>query len=119
MYGLAEQTVYREAIDPCQGLAIFVCGADTRINQFGVCIGVGLVYTGLLSWHPEDGFGTAAAHNGDRFRRIRHAAGRAVENAKIALELTSRAVFTTWRALQPGLQYITNPASLPAKRIGV
>jgi porin len=117
MYGLAEQTVFREATDSNQGLALFVrLGfADTRVHQVGVYSGGGLVYTGLLPQRSEDclGFGVAAAHNSSRFGRIRRIAGRAVEEAEVALELTYWAALTPWFALQPSLQYIINPSTEP------
>ena len=117
LYGLAEQVVYRHPTDPRRELALFVrLGfADARVHQFGVYTGGGLVYTGLLSWRPEDrcGFGIAAAHNSGRFRRIRRAAGQAVTDAEIALELTYRAGLTAWWAVQPSLQYIVNPGTQP------
>ncbi len=117
LYGLAEQVVYRHATDPRRELALFVrLGfADARVHQFGVYTGGGLVYTGLLSGRPEDrcGFGIAAAHTSGRFRRIRRAAGQAVTDAEIALELTYRAGLTAWWAVQPSLQYIVNPGTQP------
>ncbi len=117
LYGFAEQVVYRHATDPRRELALFVrLGfAEARVHQFGVYTGGGLVYTGLLSGRPEDrcGFGVAAAHNSGRFRRIRRAAGQAVTDAEIALELTYRAGLTAWWAVQPSLQYIVNPGTQP------
>jgi len=117
LYGLAEQVVYRHVTDPRRGLALFarLGFAEARVNPFSVYTGGGLVYTGLLSWRPEDrcGLGIAAAHHSGRFRRTRHAAGHAVADAEIALELTYRAGLTAWWTVQPSLQYIVNPGTEP------
>jgi porin len=118
IYGLAEQTVQREEGSPTQGLALFVrLGiADTSFNQFGLYTGGGVVYTGLIPKRDEDqlGFAIAAAHNGSRFKRARRNAGRPVDNAEIALELTYRAHLTPWLAVQPDIQYVINPGTEPA-----
>ena len=117
LYGLAEQVVYRHVTDPRRGLALFARFgfADARVNPFSVYTGGGLVYTGLLSRRPEDrcGLGIAAAHHSGRFRRARRAAGYAVADAEIALELTYRAGLTAWWTVQPSLQYIVNPGTEP------
>ena len=117
LYGLAEQVVYRHVTDPRRGLALFarLGFAEARVNPFSVYTGGGLVYTGLLSRRPEDrcGLGIAAAHHSGRFRPTRRAAGHAVADAEIALELTYRAGLTAWWTVQPSLQYILNPGTEP------
>jgi porin len=117
IYGLAEQTVYREKDNPAQGLALFVrLGvADTSVNQFGFYTGGGFVYTGLIPGRDEDqvGFAIAAAHNGSRFKRAQRNIGRPVNHAEVALEFTYRVQILPWLAVQPDIQYVINPGTEP------
>ena len=62
-YLLGEYTVYREATDPRQGLAVFARYgiANSDINQVGSFFGAGMVYTGLFPGRGADRLGLAVA----------------------------------------------------------
>ena len=86
--------------------------ARERVNQFGHYIGTGLVLHGFLPTRPDDNFGIALAYagNGDNYRRaIAHSDG-----AETNIELTYRALLTTWLTIQPDLQYIIDPGTRPS-----
>lgn len=116
VYFLAGGAVRREE-DPSQGLAVFgrAGWADPRVHRFNAYTGAGLVYTGLLPGRDADrlGLGVAAAHNGSAYRRAEAAAGRAVTDMEVVVELTYRVALVGTLAVQPDLQWVIHPDTDP------
>ncbi len=114
-YFLAEQSVYRERVDPSQGLALFfrygVANGD--VNTLDYSYSLGLRYRGLLPGRNEDefGIGLTRGHAGTKFLQ---AAATPLASAETALEITYRAKITPWLAIQPTVQRIGNPGLTPA-----
>ncbi len=117
-YLLAERTLYREPGGD-QGLTVFGRAglARTRVNRFGGYAGGGVVYAGLLPGRPEDecGIGVAAAFNSGPYRDWAAAQGPRPEVAETAVELSYRAQLGSWLALQPDVQYVVNPGTVPGR----
>jgi porin len=123
IYGFAEQTVYREAGDPRQGLALFVRvgEASPDVNQFDLYLGGGAVFTGLIPRRDEDqlGLAVACARNGGPFREAAATAGTPVDKTETILEATYRIQWTPFLAIQPDFQYTINPGTDPTLRDSV
>ncbi len=119
IYLLAERTLYREG-DGEQGLTVFGRAglARSRVNRFAAYTGGGAVYAGLLPGRPEDesGIAVAVAFNSSSYRDWAAAQGPRPEAAETAVELSYRAQINSWFALQPDLQYIFNPGTVPGRR---
>jgi porin len=113
VYGLLEGQVFREAIDPAQGLALFgrLGFANTRFNQLGAAWGAGLVYTGLLPHRAEDQMGLAftTAQAGTPFLQSTGSAGPPLQSFETGIELTYRMPLNAWITIQPDIQYVINP----------
>jgi len=113
IYAFAERALYLEPEDPSQHLSVFVrLGyADRRTNTVDGYVGGGTVYQGLLPGRPTDriGLSVAAAHFGRDFRQAQRLSGVSTEAWEVALELTYRAVLTSWLAVQPDLQVVVHP----------
>lgn len=116
-YALGEYVVYRRQRNPTRNLSLFVqLGiADDQVNRSQAYTGGGLVHTGVLPQREEDqiGFAVAAAHNGSRFKKVQRRAGADVHQAEITLELSYRALLTSWFVVQPDVQYVIHPGIDP------
>jgi porin len=117
VYALLDAQVFSEQDDPDQGLSAFlrVGTADEHVNRFADYIGAGLVYTGALSWRPEDqlGIAVASAGNGRPYRLVNERNGVRTASREHAVELTYRFGVTSWLTLQGELQHIVNPDTNP------
>lgn len=112
LYALAEAQVYREK-DAAQGLGLYgrVGFANPRINQFGMLVGGGAVYTGPFARQSDQaGLGLTAVVNGPDYRDTNPGA----EAAETNIELSYRLQVFPWLAVQPDFQYILNPGTDPA-----
>lgn len=119
MYGLAEYDVYHETDDTEQELTIFGRAgmADPRVNRFSQYYGGGLVYRGLFPGRNFDqtGIGVAAAVNGKYYKRSQRQAGQPVDNAEITLEAAHSIFVNSNLIIQPDLQYVINPDTVPGR----
>jgi len=120
MYGLAEYDVYHEKDDTEQELTIFARAgmADPRVNRFSQYYGGGLVYTGLFPGRNFDqtGIGAAAAVNGKYYKRSQRKEGQSVEDAEITLEVTHSIFVNSNLFIQPDVQYVINPDTVPGRK---
>ena len=120
LYGLAEYDVYHERGDTAQELTLFGRAgyADPRVNRFSQYYGGGLVYTGLFPGRKFDqtGLGAAAAVNGKYFKRAQRNAGQSVETAEITLEATHAFFVNPNLIIQPDIQYVMNPNTVPGRK---
>ncbi|TAN75840.1 MAG: hypothetical protein EPN14_08290, partial [Gallionella sp.] len=107
-YFLAERTLSVESNRPSQGLSGFVrFGTASRdIHQADWTGSIGLRYHGLIPGRDDDiaGMAVTVNHAGDKYRRITPGPSRETD-----VEATYRAQINPWLALQPVLQYISNP----------
>ena len=117
LYFFIEQRVFFEKKRPSQGLSLFFRFglADTRVNPVDGYLGGGAVYRGLFPGRTRGriGFGVAAAHLGEAFRKSRYDIGEYGDAWEIALEWTYCFQLTPWFSIQPDLQYVINPAGVP------
>ena len=109
IYFLAERTLMIEKDHPAQGLSGFVrFGTASRdLHQADWTGSLGLRYHGLLAGRDDDIAGIAVTYNhaSDKFRQLNvGAAGNQTQ-----VEATYRAQIKPWLALQPTLQFISNP----------
>lgn len=114
-YVFGEQTVYREAADPAQGLVLFarygVASGDVNVLERSYSLG--LRYRGLVPGRGEDELGILWGR-GDAGAKFRQAAP--VAASETVLEITYRARVRPWLAIQPVLQRIAHPGPDPARR---
>lgn len=120
LYGLAEYDVYHEQGDNDQELTLFGRAgmADPRVNRFSQYYGGGLVYTGLVPGRKFDqtGLGAAAAVNGKYYKRSQRRAGQQVDTAEITLEATHSIFVSPNLIIQPDVQYVINPGTVPSRK---
>ena len=113
-YVFAEQTIFQEE-DKDQGLAMYVRAgfADSKVNQYDMYVGGGIVYTGFIPTRGKDkiGFALAFAHNSSDYRKLQKLEGNEVKNYELVLEWTYKVELTPWFYLQPNLQYVINPST--------
>jgi porin len=107
-YVLAERTLFMEQNQYTQGLAGFVRFgvAQDDVNQSDWSSSLGLHYRGLIPGRDDDTAGIAVTvnHAGDRYRRANDANSRETN-----WEATYRIQATPYFAVQPTLQFISNP----------
>ena len=108
-YFLAERTLFVEKDHPSQGLSGFVRfgTASKDVHQADWTGSLGLRYHGLCDGRDDDIAGIAVTYNhaSDKFRQL--VAGTASNQTQV--EATYRAQIKPWFALQPTLQFISNP----------
>lgn len=107
-YFLAERTLHAENDHPAQGLSGFVRfgTASPDIHQADWTGSLGLRYQGLIDGRDDDIAGIAVTinHASNKYRLINSS-----DNSEINVEATYRAQIKPWLALQPTVQYISNP----------
>ncbi len=108
IYFLAERTLAVEKNHPAQGLAGFIRfgTASKDIHQADWTGSFGLRYHGLFSGRDNDISGVAVTfnHASDKYRLLNNS-----EGSQTNVEATYRAQINPWLALQPSMQFITNP----------
>ncbi len=118
IYVLAERTLYREPGGD-QGLTVFGRAgvARARVNRFAAYTGGGAVYAGIIPGRPHDecGVAVAVAFNSSAYRDLMALQGSRPDAAETAVELTYRAQLLSWLALQPDVQYVVNPGTVPGR----
>ncbi len=110
VYFIADQMVYREKEDEGLGLFFQIGGAPDNRNEVDFYIGGGANYRGLIPGRDEDDFGIALAR-ASISDKLRSAGGR--DFAETTLEITYRAQITPWFAVQPDVQFVSNPGADP------
>ena len=109
VYVIAERSLFAGSAQPSQGLAGFVrFGRSTeKVNQIDWSGSLGLRYHGLISGRDDDVAGVAVTvnHNGKNYRQANNA-----EHQEVNYEATYRVQLKPYFAIQPSLQYITNPS---------
>lgn len=117
VYALAEWTVWPEADDASQGLALFgrVGWADPRYNRVDWFVSGGATWTGLVPGRDEDalGLGVARTFDGDDVRRAQRAAGERTTRGETAIELTYGIQLLPWLLVQPDVQVVVDPGDAP------
>lgn len=108
VYFLAERTLAVEKEHPSQGLSGFVRfgTASKDIHQADRTGSLGLRYRGLIPGRDDDvsGIAVTISHASGKYRYLNKA-----ESGQTTVEATYRAQINPWLALQPTLQYISNP----------
>ncbi len=108
IYFLTEHTLLAESGNPGQGLAAFVRFGAVNKNAYQAdwSGSLGCNYQGLIDGRNDDAFGLAVttSHASRKYQQL-----NASDSSETVVELTYRAQVQTWLALQPSLQYISNP----------
>lgn len=111
-YFLAERTLHAEPGETGQGLSGFVrIGfANGDIYQSDWSGSVGLNYLGLIDGRQDDqaGIAISTSHASPKYRQL-----NASDSHETVLELTYRAQWQPWLALQPDVLYVINPGMDP------
>jgi porin len=112
-YIIAERTLMAEEGNAGQGLAGFarfgVVNKD--VYQADWSASLGLNYQGLLDGRDDDAVGIAVttSHASSKYQQL-----AASDSSETVVELTYRAQVQPWLAVQPSVQYISNPNMDPA-----
>ena len=117
VYGIIDQTVYREAANPHQGAAVFLRAtydpADRNLIDFYVDGGV--AYNGLLPSRPNDtaGLDFAYGHISRAVTRSDIVTGAAplIRDFQTTFEATYQIALAPGITLQPDAQYIVHPGA--------
>ena len=106
--------LWSESDNSGEGLAAFIrLGlANKNINKVDVYFGSGINYTGLIPGRDKDVFGAAVAvtHNSSKYITQMKRENVEVRKYESIIELTYLFHFSDWLNLQPGFQYVFNPA---------
>lgn len=88
---------------------------DARVNRVGSYVGLGIAGVGFIPDRASDqvGIAIAIAKNGSHFLEASSAAGQRPSASEKTLELTYVYQATSWLAVQPDLQYVWHPGSVP------
>jgi porin len=117
MYLLAERLLLRRP-DGTRALSGFVRAgtAADGVNPVDLALGGGLVCRGLLPDRPNDvvGLGLAHARNSSPFLRFQLSEGSPLEQAETVVELTYSVELGGAIVIQPDVQWVKNPGTLPA-----
>ena len=107
-YLLAERTLLAEQNDPAQGLSGFVRlgTANENVHQTEWSGSLGLRYQGLLDGRDDDttGIAVTTSHASSKYRQL-----NASDSYEAVVEISYRAQFQPWLAVQPVVQRIFNP----------
>lgn len=118
-YLLVDRLLFQSELDPQRRLTGFLQFgiANPFVDRFATYIGAGLVMSGLRPDRPHDevGLAVAMARNGSSYIEAQQQAGLPVNAAETALELSYLAHLAPWIALQPDLQYVIHPNTVPRR----
>ena len=118
LYGLVDQTIYREPDDPNDGASVFVRagGAPSDRNLIDLYVDAGIAYRGFFAGRSDDTMGLAvglARISPDARRRDALASAYGTptprRSAEAVIEATYQAVLAPGMALQPTIQYVFKP----------
>lgn len=92
--------------------------ADPRFNSFRDSLQLALAWQGGLLGREDEVFGVAVAHarHGEEARAAGFAAGEPLRRDETVFELTWKFPVAPRLTLQPDLQYIVHPGSMPGRR---
>lgn len=120
LYGIIDQTIYREPDDPNDGASVFVrvAGGPSDRNLIDLYVDAGIAYKGLLPGRSDDTVGVAFALS--RISRDARAFDADTilatgvpgprRSSEAVLEATYQAVLGPGVTLQPDVQYIFRPS---------
>lgn len=107
-YFLAERTLRAEQNDPAQGLSGFARfgTANKDVYQADWSGSLGLRYQGLFDGRDDDVAGVAVttSHASSKYRQL-----NASDSSETVVEVSYRAQFQPWLAVQPMVQRVINP----------
>jgi porin len=119
VYGIIDQTVYREPDDPNDGASVFVraSGSPGDRNLIDLYVDGGIAYRGLLPGRSDDTVGLAvgyariarAVHRLDVAAAALGDGPRPRRSMEAVVEATYQAVLGPGVALQPSVQYVVKP----------
>ena len=119
LYGVADQTVWRETGTEDQGLNLFtrIGGAPSDINPVDFYVDGGATYQGLIPGRDGDVAGIAVgyAHVSsdlkglDEDARMFSGMNTPVEDYEVVIEFVYSAQVTPWWLVQPDVQYLVHP----------
>jgi porin len=119
VYALAELRLWDGGSDSGMRVDSFARAgwANGRINRFEKSFGLGVVATGLLPARRGDqlGLAVATACNSRHYRDASELDGEAANACEHALELTYRAELADWLTVQPTVQHVINPDTVPSR----
>ena len=120
IYGIVDQTIYREPDDPNDGASVFVrmSGAPTDRNLVDFYLDAGIAYKGLLPGRSDDTVGVAyalsrisrSARGFDTDRLVLTGVAGPRRSSEAVLEATYQAVLGPGVTLQPDFQYVFRPS---------
>lgn len=107
-YFLAERTLRAEQDDPAQGLSGFVRFGKVNKNVYQAdwSGSMGLRYQGVFEGRDDDvaGIAVTTSHASSKYRQL-----NASDASETVVEISYRAQFQPWLAMQPMVQRIFNP----------
>lgn len=107
-YFLAERTLHTEQDDPAQGLSGFVRfgSVNKDVYQADWSGSLGLRYQGIFEGRDDDvaGIAVTTSHASSKYRQV-----NASDASETVVEISYRAQFQPWLAMQPIVQHIFNP----------
>ncbi|WP_431311047.1 carbohydrate porin [Methylobacterium nigriterrae] len=119
VYGLIDQTIYREPNDPNDGASVFLraSGSPGDRNLIDLYLDGGIAYRGLFPGRSDDTMGLAvgyariarAAHRLDVEAAALGDGPRPRRSMEAVVEATYQAVLGPGIALQPSIQYVFKP----------
>ncbi|MFE1601653.1 carbohydrate porin [Methylobacterium sp. ID0610] len=120
VYGIIDQTIYREPDDPNDGASVFLrlSGAPADRNLLDLYLDAGIAYKGLFPGRSDDTLGLAFALSRVS-RSARQADVDAIQfsglpqprrSAEAVLEATYQAVLGPGVTIQPDVQYVFKPS---------
>ena len=119
VYGILDQTIYREAADRMQGASVFLrlAGAPADRNLVDLYADAGIAYQGLFAGRPDDTIGLSLAHSRisqraidlDRDTIALTGIARPKRSGETTWEATYQAVVVPGFTVQPDVQYIVHP----------
>ncbi|MER2264818.1 carbohydrate porin [Methylobacterium oxalidis] len=126
IYGIVDQTIYREPNDPNDGASVFVrlSGSPSDRNLLDLYLDAGIGYKGLLPGRSDDTIGIAfavervskAARGFDRDIVQFSGAPGPRRSSEALLEVSYQAILGPGVTLQPDFQYVFRPSGGVANR---
>ena len=121
IFGVLDQTLYREAGKDDEGLSAFVRGgySPTRSSLVDLYVDGGFAYKGLFDSREDDTLGFSVGHarisrdarQADRDQIFYSGMAMPVRSAETVYEVTYQAVVVPGFTVQPDFQYIVHPGT--------
>lgn len=120
LYGIVDQTIYREPDDPNDGASVFLrlSGSPTDRNLIDFYLDAGIAYKGLLPGRSDDTVGVAfalsrisrSARGFDTDTILATGVAGPRRSSEAVVEATYQAVLGPGVTLQPDFQYVFRPS---------